>query len=108
MPRKPAYTPYHLVGFEDLLVRGGRKGGRRTFNKYGVEHMRKIGRRGGKVYAARYVASGMAGLAAMNGDPAAIEYVKRWHTPPPEDDPDDPDENDETDDDARGRAENRL
>lgn len=98
MPRKPKYTPYHLVGYEDLLVRGGRKGGRRTFRKYGREHMRKIGRRGGQVYVARYISSGNAGLAAMNGDPDAIVYVKRHYTPPPPDDPDDPEENDDYED----------
>jgi len=98
VPRKPKYTPYHLTLKESALVAAGRKGGKRTFKRYGAEHMRKIGKRGGKVYVSRYVASGMAGLAAMSGDEDAIEYVKRWNTPPPPDDDDDPEENDDYED----------
>ena len=95
MPRKPKYKKYHLTLAEAAMVRGGRKGGKRTVKRYGTDHMQKIGRRGGRVYVARYVASGRAGLAAMNGDEDAIAYVKQFCTPPPPDDPDDPEENDD-------------
>jgi hypothetical protein len=97
MPRKAKYTPYHLTHAEAQMVRGGRRGGKRTLKRYGVEHMRAIGKRGGAVYVARYVKSGRAGLAAMSGDEDAIAFVKAHYTPPPTDDDDDPDENDDYD-----------